>query len=808
MRGRTLTFIAMVVALFGSGLVILPAAAAAQTDSGVVVIDADVPDGGVALIELRSSNGDELAQAVTVAEDGTIEVDMPVGNYRVVPRQMSVDGERFVAGASRLVVNVRAGESVSTSVTYERSAGVQNLRVVELGEGSISLDWDADLGDETTVWRTEGQSPVTKSGQGTNIALTDSSSLTDTAVDAGTVYTYTIFARPGDGAFGRDDVDPVWITVSTEDDDSSTPLFALSAGSRILDASEFTPFSTGDGLVLELVDGVGTPTPGSILLLPATAELPGGYIGEVVGVSSDGRFVELVFAPMQAAFDLYHLDVPDISVLPDPEFAPGAPPGLPEGESAEGFMTAAATKPECGDVAEGLTITPDLAMEHNGWANITIDKWKIRFFPDVPHTLSFDVGYSTTLSATVDVEASIEVVCEVPGLDRFYKQVAVYPVPIGLEADPSAELSVFGGGSVENLGATVTAGFTTDGELSVTDAPRVGGDLILEPNATVPTFSGELGVGLEIGGEVTFGPGVGSKEVGLVLGVKGQFTPLDASGRVVSVEKQGQTDVCFNLEANLLVGMSASLRAWVPGYEKDYSVTVDELQGEFAWPGSPYWYPNDCTQSGTPTNDVVGDNLTVIDDEIVGDDDQFGKIEGLIPGEDTWVLSTGRIGDLVGSPSEFASTNLGGAGDPTLAALVGGTTYDAVAYQVTVVPDGETLVVRYAFGSEEYPEYVGSQFNDVMAVFVNGANCALVPNTSTPVSINSINQSTNSAFYVDNVQGAAGYNTTLDGVTVPIECRVPVEIGQPVTIKIAVADTSDGIYDSAVALLDGGIFAE
>lgn len=807
MRGRMITFVAIVMALIGSTLAISPVEAALG-DTGVIAISVDVPDGGVALIELRSTISNKLVRALTVANDGTINVDMPVGTYKVIPRQLSVDGERFVAGANPFVVNVRAGKSVSTSVAYKRSAGAQNLRVVELGESSVSLDWDVDLGDDTTVWRTEGDSPVMRAGQGTEVALTDSSSLTDATLDPGVIYTYTIFARPGDGTFGRNDVDPVWITVSTDDNDPSTPLFALSTGTQILDASEFAPFSTGESLVLELDDSVGTPTPGSILVLPATAELPGGYIGEVVAVSANGRFVELVFAPMQSAFDLYHLDVPDISVLPEPQFMPGAPAGVPGEVAAEGFLAASATKPDCGDIEQGLTVTPDLSMKHNGWAKITIDKWKIRFFPDVPHTLNFDVGYSTTLKATVDVAASVEVVCTLPGLKRFYKQVAVYPVPVGLEVDPSAELSVFGAGKIENLGATVTAGFTTDGKLSVTGAPQVSGDLILDPNTTVPTFTGELGVGLEIGGEVTFGPGVGSNKVGLILGVKGQFTPLDASGKVVSVVKQGQTETCFNLEANLVAGMSASLRAWVPGYETDYSVTIDELQGEFAWPGSPYWYPNDCTQSGTPTDDVVGDNLTVIDDEIVGNDDQFGKIEGLIPGQNTWVLSTGRIGDLVGSPSAFASTSLGGPGDSALSALVGRTTYDSGAYQVTVVPDAQTLVIRYAFGSEEYPEYVGSQYNDVMAVFVDGINCALVPNTSTPVSINSINQTTNSGLYVDNSQGAAGYNTTLDGITVPIECRVPVQIGKPVTIKIAVADTSDDIYDSAVALLDGGIFAE
>lgn len=127
---------------------------------------------------------------------------------------------------------------------------------------------------------------------------------------------------------------------------------------------------------------------------------------------------------------------------------------------------------------------------------------------------------------------------------------------------------------------------------------------------------------------------------------------------------------------------------------------------------------------------------------------------------------------------------------------------------VTVVPTGSVLVVRYAFASEEFPEYVGSQYNDVMAVFVNGQNCAVVPSTTTPVSINSINHVTNPQYYVDNSTGASGYNTTMDGLTVPLECRVPVTPGAQVTVRIAVADASDAFCDSAVALLDGGLYSE
>lgn len=803
-QGRV--FVALVVLLSATWMV--GTARANPADPvGTIEIAVDVPDGGAALIEVRSANGSALVAAVVADEDDDYSVELPQGTYRIVPRQLSVESERFVAGAAPMVVRVKSGKSVGSTVDYVRSRGVQNLEVTDLTDSTVALDWEAEAGDDTTVWRVDGDVPATKPGQGTEIPLDDPSSLTDSGLAAGGVYTYSIFARPGDGAFGRDDVDPVSITVSTDDGDPTTPLFVLSPGSRIVHEDDFVPYSTGDSLVLELADGFPTPTPGTILLLPATASLPGGFLGEVVAVSPDGRYVELEQASMASAFDLYHLDVDDLAALPDPEFGPGSPDPLPADVAPEGSLQASSTKPDCGSVSSGLSVTPSFSQQHDGHANITIDKWKIKFFPDVPHTLSYDVGYTTTLSATVKVEATTKISCSID-LPRFFKNVTYYPIPVALDVDPSASVGVFATGSVENLGGAVTAGFSTDGKLSIKGAPQVGGDLVFQGNATEPTWTGEAGVNLGIGGQVVFGPGVGTNDVGLIFGVSGDFSPMDATASVVTVEKAGVQDSCIKLEAAYKAGLSASLKAWVPGYSTEYSLKIDQLQGSWDWPGSPYWWPNDCTKSDKPTDDVVGDNLTVIDDDVIGSDEQFGKVDGFVPDQTTWVLSTGRIQDVVGSPSTFASTSLGQPGDADLGALSGNLTYDAAAYQVTVVPNADTLVVRYAFGSEEYPEYVGSQFNDVMAVFVDGTNCALVPGSSTPVSINTVNDSTNSAYYVDNQAGAAGYNTTMDGLTVPLECRVPVTPGQQVTVKIAVADASDGIYDSAVALLDGGIYAE
>lgn len=84
-------------------------------------------------------------------------------------------------------------------------------------------------------------------------------------------------------------------------------------------------------------------------------------------------------------------------------------------------------------------------------------------------------------------------------------------------------------------------------------------------------------------------------------------------------------------------------------------------------------------------------------------------------------------------------------------------------------------------------------------------NVALVPGTTTPISVKSINQWINSAYYLDNkynfaltpVNGA--YNSEFDGFTTLLTTQLyAVTAGQTYHIKLAIADGYDKNYDSIV----------
>lgn len=159
------------------------------------------------------------------------------------------------------------------------------------------------------------------------------------------------------------------------------------------------------------------------------------------------------------------------------------------------------------------------------------------------------------------------------------------------------------------------------------------------------------------------------------------------------------------------------------------------------------------------------------------------------------------------------STGEGTPGDSDLSALSGDPTFDASVLDFNFVPAHPTVQFSYVFGSDEYSNFSNTQFDDVFGFFVNGTNCALVPGTTDPVSINTINDGNpngdttphNPQFFRDNVNPSPTLNTQLDGLTTVLTCNATVNPGVQNHIKLAIADSSDGELDSAVFIEAGSL---
>lgn len=216
-------------------------------------------------------------------------------------------------------------------------------------------------------------------------------------------------------------------------------------------------------------------------------------------------------------------------------------------------------------------------------------------------------------------------------------------------------------------------------------------------------------------------------------------------------------------------------------------------------------------------NTILGDGVTVQNVQLTGVERSSGTFSGgtgIIGFEDGIVLSTGDIEHIVGpNVSDDISAVNDLPGDPDLEALIPGfNTNDATILEFEFIPENDVVSFQYVFASDEYNEYVNTEFNDVFGFFINGENRALLPDNETVVSINNVNggnpfgtDASNPEFFRNNDlnDGGGDINTEMDGLTVVLSVEAQVNAGEVNTIKMAIADAGDFILDSNVMIKAG-----
>ena len=166
------------------------------------------------------------------------------------------------------------------------------------------------------------------------------------------------------------------------------------------------------------------------------------------------------------------------------------------------------------------------------------------------------------------------------------------------------------------------------------------------------------------------------------------------------------------------------------------------------------------------------------------------------------ILTTGNAG-YADDANTAPNTGYDWSSDPFTG--VGAKVYDYNSYRFDVAASGATsncLAFDFRFYSDEFPEFVGSQFNDAFIAQLGAANITVDPTTG---AINapgnfaagagdmiSVNESGPSATSAD---AAAG--TTYDGATTLLTARVPVTPGAANSLFLSIFDQGDSAYDSA-----------
>ena len=195
------------------------------------------------------------------------------------------------------------------------------------------------------------------------------------------------------------------------------------------------------------------------------------------------------------------------------------------------------------------------------------------------------------------------------------------------------------------------------------------------------------------------------------------------------------------------------------------------------------------------------------------------------------LLTTGNISVAQGPNNSSNASSTTGVHhttiDPDLQALVSQTLTGTSVLEFhffTGRNENNVVSFNYIFGSEEYPEWVCSDYNDVFGFFLYGPdpfvcqgsnitqNIAIVPGAfdpqgnSTPVAINTVNGGgtdcpSNSQFFVNN--SGSGSAVQYDGYTVPLTAEALLCPCTEYRMKISIANAGDQAYDSGVFLEQG-----
>ncbi|MFK7775911.1 MAG: choice-of-anchor L domain-containing protein [Saprospiraceae bacterium] len=177
------------------------------------------------------------------------------------------------------------------------------------------------------------------------------------------------------------------------------------------------------------------------------------------------------------------------------------------------------------------------------------------------------------------------------------------------------------------------------------------------------------------------------------------------------------------------------------------------------------------------------------------------------------VFCNGDVGNIAAAASSFTSSSIGIDGDvdiDLMSSMSGSlASQDAVAIEFDfTVMVSDTLDFNYVFGSEEYPEFVNSSFNDAFAFFISGPgsagpfsnnadNISTIPGTTTEVAINSVSDMANSQYYVNNENGE---HVVYDGFTTSLPASFLTVANETYHVKMVIADRGDSAFDSGIFL--------
>ncbi len=246
-------------------------------------------------------------------------------------------------------------------------------------------------------------------------------------------------------------------------------------------------------------------------------------------------------------------------------------------------------------------------------------------------------------------------------------------------------------------------------------------------------------------------------------------------------------------------------------------VTATDLMNKLLGPGVVAWGAvATCHDSSKGIFKLLAPNPNMFDSGIVM---SSGRAR-------TWNPTGGGSYGMDMAASNFANWDNLMPGAAWLGAITSGISKNACYFEFDFRPAGDTVKFDYVFGSEEYPGFTCTAYNDPFGFLISGpgfpvggTNIALVPGTTIPVCINSINcgpgggpptppctsMGPGSPFCMYYINNTGGPLLTYDGITKKLQAIAAVTPCDTYHLKLGVSDISDGVLDSGVWLKAGSL---
>ncbi|MCK6649644.1 MAG: choice-of-anchor L domain-containing protein, partial [Bacteroidia bacterium] len=223
--------------------------------------------------------------------------------------------------------------------------------------------------------------------------------------------------------------------------------------------------------------------------------------------------------------------------------------------------------------------------------------------------------------------------------------------------------------------------------------------------------------------------------------------------------------------------------------------------------------------SGTVITGIGGPGLTISNVTINCDAGAYGSYNNAAAAgfgatlTNGLIMTTGNTNEIPGANDpvfDDLQTCIGtSSSDAQLVSVIGASNdiLDACIIEFDVVPQCNTISLRFVFGSDEYTNWVSAGYNDGFGFWVSGPNpaggnytnynMATLP-SGTVVSIDNVNHISNSGFFVNNESGT--YPNHIDGYTTVLTPTLNVTACQTYHFKLAIADAGDCNVDSGVMI--------